>query len=158
MYAFKIHYLIFSLQDSILGQILLNIFINDLDKGAGHTLSGFAAVTKVAGLIDTPDACAAIQWHVNRLQEFPEAEQRGDAKSCLWGGRDCGHSPIQTGECLAGKQLCSKGPEGPDGHQVEHEPLMCPCGTDDQQHPGCTRGSFDTRSREVDESSLLSPG
>lgn len=56
----KIHYLIFSLQDAI--------FINDLDKGAGHTLSGFAAVTKVTGLIDTPDACAAIQWHVNRLE------------------------------------------------------------------------------------------
>lgn len=62
----KIHYLIFSLQESILGQILLHIFINDLDKGAGHTLSGFAAVTKVGVLIDTPDACAAISWHVNR--------------------------------------------------------------------------------------------
>jgi len=25
----------------------------------------------------------------------------------------------------AGKQLCRKGPEGPSGHQVDHEPAMC---------------------------------
>lgn len=27
----------------------------------------------------------------------------------------------------AGKQICSKGPGGPGGHQVGYEPSMCPC-------------------------------
>jgi len=64
----KIHYLVFRLQVWRLGPILLNIFINDLDDGLGHTLSRFAGVTKRGGLGDTPDGCAAVPWHVDRLE------------------------------------------------------------------------------------------
>lgn len=63
----KIYYLVFRLQGLILGPILLNIFSNNLDGGAGQTISRFAGVTKI-GLFGTPDDCAAVQWHVERLE------------------------------------------------------------------------------------------
>lgn len=62
---------------------------------------------------------------------------------------------MQAGWCLAGKQLCSKGPGASGGHQVEGEPAKCPCGIGGQQLPGCTRESVNSRSEEVGESPPL---
>lgn len=42
---FKIYYLTFRLQRLMLGPILLNIFSNDLNDGAGQALRGFAGIT-----------------------------------------------------------------------------------------------------------------
>jgi len=79
---------------------------------------------------DLPEGCADIQRGINRLEKWAS----GNLKECSNGkckvphqGEEQPQVPAHVRGHLARKQLCKKGPGGPGGNQVDHEPAMCPC-------------------------------
>ncbi|PKU47407.1 rna-directed dna polymerase from mobile element jockey-like [Limosa lapponica baueri] len=110
-------------QRTILGPILSNIFISDLDDGINCTLTKFADDTKLSREVDTLEGRANLQEDLDRLEEWVNKNLmkfNKDKCNILHLGK---HNPgvqYRLGSTWLGSSSVERDLGGPDGQQAQY--------------------------------------
>uniref|UniRef100_A0A803SSX5 Reverse transcriptase domain-containing protein n=1 Tax=Anolis carolinensis TaxID=28377 RepID=A0A803SSX5_ANOCA len=98
-------------QGSVLGPVLFNIFINDLDEGLEGMIIKFPDDTKLGGIANTPEDRSRIQNELNKLERWGESNKmkfNRDKCKILHLGRKNEMQRYQMGDAWFDSSTCEK--------------------------------------------------